>query len=255
VAVVVGALACNACGSASRAAEAPPRRDDLHGTLTVAAAASLSGVFTTLGERFEAAHPGVRVLFDFGSSGVLETQIAHGAPADVFASADAAVMEEARRAGVIEGPIAVFARNTLELVVRPGNPLRIRSLADLRRASVGALCAERAPCGAAAQEVLARAGVELATSKVSRGQDVKATVRQVTFGDADAAIVYVTDARTAGTHGEAVPIPAAQNLVTDDPIAVVAGSSHAPLARAWIAHLRGPVGRSVLHAAGFVSAR
>ena len=142
------------------------RNDDLHGTLTVAAAASLSGVFGTLGERFEAEHPGVRVLFNFGSSGVLETQIDQGAPADVFASADAAVMDEARHDGVIDGRPTAFARNTLELVVRPGNPLRIWSLPDLNRAHVVALCAERAPCGASAATVLERAGVDLATSKI-----------------------------------------------------------------------------------------
>ena len=81
---------------------------------------------------------------------------------------------------------------------------------------------------------------------------MKATLQQVTVGDADAAIVYVTDARNVGRNREAVAIPAAQNVVTVDPIAVVKGSPNAVLGRAWIAYLRGPVGRSVLRAAGFV---
>lgn len=248
--VFVGAVASTACASSGRAV-APSLQSDLHGTLTVAAAASLTGVFGALKPRFEAAHPGVRVAFDFGSSGVLETQIAQGAPADVFASADAEVMDEARRAGSIDGKPTVFARNTLELVVRPGNPLGIRALADLSRAQVVALCAVRAPCGASAAMVLERAGVDLPTSKISRGQDVKATLQQVTVGDADAALVYVTDARTVGTKAQAVPIPAAQDFVTDYPIAVVKGTAHGSLARTWITFVDGPVGRAVLRAAGF----
>lgn len=193
----------------------------------------------------------MEVDFSFGSSGILEDQLAHGAPADVFASADARVMAEARRAGTVDGEPTVFARNTLELVVRPGNPLGVRSLEDLERADVVALCARRAPCGASAEQVLATAGVDLPTSKVTRGQDVKATLRQVTAGDADAAIVYVTDARTVGSRATAVPIPAAQDVVTSYPMAVVHTTSHRALARAWITFVAGPVGQRELRDAGF----
>ena len=256
VAMIVGvALVLTACGSSVRTASSGSERkaSRLHGTLTVAAAASLTGVFGELGRSFEDRHPGAHVAFAFGSSGVLETQIAQGAPADVFASADAAVMEQAERAGVVDGAPTVFARNALELVVQPGNPLGIRTLADLRRAKVVAMCATRAPCGASAAKILDRVGVELPSSMVTRGQDVKATLAQVTVGDADAAIVYVTDARTVGAKGKAVKIPAAQDLITDYPIAVVKGSKHLALAEAWIAFVEGPVGQASLHAAGFQS--
>ena len=221
------------------------------GTLTVAAAASLTGVFTGLGKQFQDKYPDTKVEFNFGSSGVLMTQITNGAPADVFASADSAVMGQAQKVGVLAGTPQTFARNTLEMVVRPGNPLGIKTLADLERANVVALCATNAPCGASAAKVLARAGVELKTSQVTRGQDVKATLRQVTVGDADAAIVYVTDARTIGSMGQAVPIPAAQNLITDYPIAMVKGVRNPALAVAWIPFVLGPNGQAALRAAGF----
>lgn len=248
-------LVCSTACSSSGGATAGPRSSAggtaLRGTLTVAAAASLAEVFGELKDRFEARHHGARVLLDLGSSGALAAQVERGAPADVFASANAQVMEQVRQAGAVEGSPTTFARNSLELVVRPGNPLHVRSLRDLARAPVVALCATGAPCGASAARALDEAGVALPVSHVTRGQDVAATLRQVTAGDADAAVVYVTDARTVGDRGEAVPIAAAQNLVTDYRIAVLSGSAHVALARAWIAFVRGPVGRAVLRDAGF----
>lgn len=241
------------CGSStsssspgSTASKTPPKSQ----SLLVNAAASLTEVFGTLGKQFEAAHPGTTISFNFGSSAILEEQIAHGAPADVFASADVEIMDRARKADLV-GPPQVFASNTLELVVRKGNPLHIASLDDLTKADVVALCAAKAPCGAKAAEALDRAGVVLDERRVTRGQDVKATLRQVTAGDADAAIVYVTDARTVSGTATAVPIPPKQNVSTDYPIAVVSSSGKSDLARKWIAFVRGPVGQRALQAAGF----
>ncbi len=130
-----------------------------------------------------------------------------GAPADVFASANAQAMEQVQRAGAVEGSPTTFARNTLELVVRPGNPLGIRSLRDLTRVPVVALCATGAPCGASAARALDAAHVTLPVSHVTRGQDVKATLRQVTAGDADAAIVYVTDRARSAIVARRYPSP------------------------------------------------
>ena len=250
--VLVCASGCESSGGAADAPRPSTGGSALHGTLTVAAAASLAEVFGDLKDRFEARHADARVLLDLGSSGALAAQIGSGAPADVFASANAQAMEQVRRAGAVEGAPTTFARNTLELVVRPGNPLHVRSLHDLTRAPVVALCATGAPCGASAARALDEAGVALPVSHVTRGQDVKATLRQVTVGDADVAIVYVTDARTVGDRGEAVPIPATQNVVTDYRIAALSGSTHATLARAWIAFVQGPAGRAALRDAGFL---
>jgi molybdate transport system substrate-binding protein len=92
----------------------------------------------------------------------------------------------------------------------------------------------------------------LAASKVSLGANVDATLAQVTTGDADAAIVYVTNAATVGAQGVAVPIPPAQNVTTSYPIAVLTTTSNRSLASAWVAYVVGPIGRAALLRAHFL---
>jgi molybdate transport system substrate-binding protein len=161
-------------------------------------------------------------------------------------------MTTVQAAHLVSGAPVTFARNRLEIVVKPGNPLGIHSLADLTKASVVAVCVSTAPCGATADEALAKAGVTLATSKVSRGTDVDATLAQVTTGDADAAIVYVTNAATVGTQGVAVSIPPSQNVDTSYPVAVLTTTTDRALASAWVAYVLGPVGRVTLLRAHFL---
>jgi len=203
---------------------------------------------------FEAAHQGTTVSFNFGSSGALATQITQGAPADVFASAAPSQMDTVVAAGDIAGRPVTFARNSLEIVVKPGNPLGIHSLADLTRAKVVAICVSSAPCGATAEQALRKAGVTIPASKVSVGQDVDATFAAVTTGDADAAIVYVTNAKKAGDKGVGIPIAAAANVTTSYPIGVVKSTKNRSLAAAWIAYVLSPTGQRVLRAASFLPA-
>jgi molybdate transport system substrate-binding protein len=153
---------------------------------------------------------------------------------------------------LVSGTPVTFARNRLEIVVKPGNPLGIHSLADLTKASVVAICVPTAPCGSTAEEALTKAGVGLPTSKVSLGTDVDATLTQVTTGDADAAIVYVTNAATVGTQGVAVPIAPSQNVTTSYPIGVLTTTTDRSLASAWVAYVLGPVGRAALQRAHFL---
>ena len=228
--------------------------DTLTGSITVSAASSLTGVFTQLGQSFHTAHPGTSIAFNFASSSTLATQIEQGAPADVFASASTKEMAGAQATGDIAGSATIFTRNTLAIVVRPGNPLRIHSLADLIRAKVLALCVATAPCGKAARLALSMSKVVIPTSRISLGQDVKSTLAQVTTGDASAAIVYVTDARTLAGHGLPVAIPAAQNVITRYPIGLVKASTHRALARIWISYVLGPIGQRALRSAGFLPA-
>jgi molybdate transport system substrate-binding protein len=221
----------------------------------VSAASSLAGAFTELGATFESAHPGTTVSFNFASSGTLATQILGGASADVFASAAPEDMATVQKAGDISGRPVVFARNSLEIVVKPGDPLHIRSLAGLAKAPVVALCVSTAPCGATAEQALRKAGVHLSTAKVTVGQDVATTLAQVTTGDAAAAVVYVTNARTVGHQGVGIPIPASQNVTTSYPIAVVRSTADRALAEAWIAFVLGPTGQRVLRQASFLPPR
>lgn len=175
-----------------------------------------------------------------------------GAPADVFASASPSDMATVQAAHLVFGKPVTFARNRLEIVVKPGNPLAIHSLAALDKAAVVAICVPTAPCGSTAQEALAKARVTLPTSKVSLGADVDATLAQVTTGDADASIVYVTNAATVGDQGVAVPIPPAQNVSTSYPISVLTTTTDRSLASAWVAYVLGPVGRAALLRAQFL---
>jgi len=247
------AVAATACGSSSSSSGGTTTtKPRLTGSIIVSAASSLTGTFGQLGSRFESAHPGTTITFNLGSSGALVTQIQQGAPADVFASASTKDMTTAQSSGDIVGKPVIFARNTLEIVVKPGNPLGITSLADLNKASVVALCVSSAPCGAAADTDLQENGITIPTSKVTLGTDVKSTLQQVTSGDADAAIVYVTDARTVGEAGQRVSIPAAHNVTISYAMGLVKGTTNAALGRAWIAYTIGAEGQRVLQAAGFL---
>ena len=229
---------------------------NLTGSITVSAASSLTTAFSKLASTFEAAHHGTIITFNFGSSGALATQIIQGAPSDVFASASPKNMDMVSVTGAVLGKPVTFARNSLEIVVKPGNPLAISSLADLTKAHVVAICVSTAPCGATADQALKNASVTLPSSQVTLGPDVEATVAAVTTGDADAAIVYVTNAKKVGALGTGVgvPIPASVNVTTSYPIAAIKSTKDKSLTLAWIAYVLGPTGQKVLRTAGFLPA-
>jgi molybdate transport system substrate-binding protein len=250
--MAIVALTLAACGSSSSASTTTTSGASLTGSITVSAASSLTRAFTQLGTMFRAVHPGTTVAFNFGSSGALATQIQQGAPADVFASASPVNMASVQTSGDIEGTPVIFARNSLEIVVKPGNPLGIHSLADLTKANVVAICIASAPCGATAEQALGKAHVDIPTSKVTIGQDVDTTLGQVTTGDADAAVVYVTNAKGIGTQGVGVPIPVSLNVTTRYPIAVVRSTTNRTVAQAWITYVLSPAGQRVLRQASFL---
>lgn len=253
VLLAVGSAACGSSSSAS-AATSTTSAPVLSGPITVSAASSLSEVFPALAIRFESLHPGTTVDFDFGSSGTLAAQILSGAPTDVFAAAAPAPMAMVQAAHLVAGSPTTFTRNRLEIVVKPGNPKRIHTLADLSKAGIVSLCVVTAPCGATAAKALSDSHVVLAPGTVTLGQDVDATLAQVTTGDADAGIVYVTNVVAAGTAATGEPIPLRQNVTTSYPIAVLTASSHGAVAEAWVAFVLGPVGSAALRRAHFLPA-
>ena len=219
-------------------------------TLTVYAAASLTGTFTELGRTFEKDHPGVRVTFSFGGSADLVTQIQQGAPADVFASADTENMEKLGADGLTGQAPEDFASNTLEIVTPPDNPAGITSLDDLTGKRVAlVVCAPEVPCGSAAEKVASAAG--LTFTPVSEEQSVKDVLAKVTSGEADAGLVYVTDVEAAGDAVHGVELPEASSAVNTYPIATVKGSQHAALARAFVELVLSAAGQRVLADAGF----
>ncbi|MBT2593860.1 molybdate ABC transporter substrate-binding protein [Arthrobacter sp. ISL-72] len=222
----------------------------LSGTVTVFAAASLKATFTKLASEFEAQNPGTKVTLSFAGSSDLATQIGQGAPADVFASADAKNMAKLSDAELIDGTAANFATNTLEIAVPPSNPASIASFADLARPGIKVvLCASQVPCGAAAESVEEAAGVTL--SPVSEESSVTDVLGKVTSGEADAGLVYVTDVKAAGGRVRGIPIPEAATAVNTYPIASVGSSRNKELAAAFIAMVTGPDGRKTFSDAGF----
>ncbi|WP_280276976.1 molybdate ABC transporter substrate-binding protein [Nocardia wallacei] len=219
-------------------------------TVTVFAAASLSKVFTELGAEFEAAHPETKVTFSFAGSSDLAAQLDQGAPADVFASADTATMDKAVRSGRITEQPQLFATNVLTIVTPPGNPKHIASLADLSRPGLRlVVCAPQVPCGSATKKVTTAAKVP--TAPVSEESAVTDVLAKVTSGEADAGLVYVTDAAGAGDKVEQVAFPESADAVNSYPIAAVADSTHADLAHQFESLVTGPQGRAALSKAGF----
>ncbi|MCG7597815.1 molybdate ABC transporter substrate-binding protein [Mycobacterium sp. PSTR-4-N] len=220
--------------------------------ITVFAAASLTAVFTELGTEFEKDHPGTTVTFNFAGSSALVTQLTQGARAEVFASADTANMTKAVSAGLVSGEPVDFATNQLIIVTPPGNPSRIGSFADLARPGTQVVvCAPQVPCGAATQRLEQITGVSL--TPVSEESSVTDVLGKVTSGQADAGLVYTTDARSAGAGVDAIAIPDSARAVNTYPIAVLTTAENAGAARQFVDLVTGPRGRETLTAAGFAA--
>jgi molybdate transport system substrate-binding protein len=256
IAAVLGlTLALAGCAAADGAGEGgdtgTPPAGTLAGTVTVFAAASLTGTFDALATEFEQQHPNVDVVLSYGGSSGLATQITEGAPADVFAAANESTMSTVTDAGDATDP-TIFTTNTLELVVPAGNPAGITGLADLANADLAiALCDPAVPCGSAAQQLLDSAGVTASPDTLE--EDVKAVLTKVELGEADAGLVYVTDVQSAGDKVEGIEVPEAQDVINRYPIAVLADAPNPDAAQAWVDFILSDDGQSALADAGFVA--
>lgn len=216
-------------------------------TVDVFAAASLTDVFTTLADAYEADHPGVTIRLTFAGSSDLASQINEGAPADVFASANEKQMDAVKSR--VDGEPELFASNTLTIAVPLGNLAGVTDFASL--ASPGlkvVVCAPEVPCGAATAAIEESLGVTL--SPVSELTNVTDVLGSVASGEADAGLVYVTDlARAKGVEG--IPFAGADAAVTRYPIAALEGARSPKEARGFVDFVLGPQGRTALADAGF----
>ena len=235
-------------------------------TLTVFAAASLTDSFTEIGAQFEAAHPGVKVTFNFAGSQQLAQQIAQGAPVDVFASASQKPLDDVVKAGrIVTNTAQVFARNRLVVIYPADNPAGLQSLADLAKPGLHlVLAAKEVPVGQYALNFLDKASQqpefganfkdEVLTNVMSYEENVKFVFSKVSLGEADAGIVYTTDITpgSAALVGR-LDIPDALNVMATYPIAAISDSPHPESAAAFVAYMLLPEGQAILAKAGFIS--
>lgn len=164
--------------------------------VTVFAAASLTNAFGAEATAFRARNLG-EVTSSFAGSQSLVAQVEQGAPADVIATADATTMSKVR--GRLLGSPHVFARNRLVVITAPGNPKHLATLADLaRRGVVVVLAAAAVPAGKYAAAALAAANVRVHARSLE--DNVRGVLTKVELGEADAGIVYLSDALSS--HGK-----------------------------------------------------
>ncbi|WP_053203437.1 molybdate ABC transporter substrate-binding protein [Jiangella muralis] len=258
-AVTAAALLTVACGgddgddaAAGAASTTAPADDAPSGTVTVLAAASLTESFETLSDQLRATYPDLEIVYSFGPSSGLVEQLLAGAPADVLATADTKTMDEAVAGGVVDGEPRIFARNTLALAVPAGNPGDVTGLADLANPDLRiAICEPQVPCGGAAQRLLDAAGVTAAPDTLTT--DVKEAASLVALGEADAALIYLTDAAAEGDAVETIDVPESEQVVNDYPVAVLTDAPNPDGAWAVADAITGEPGRSILGEAGFLT--
>lgn len=251
-------LVLTACstGAARTDVRAAPSR-----TVTVFAAASLNEAFSEIGKAFEAGHPGVNVIFNFAGSPTLRTQIEQGAQADVFASADETNMQQLASEKMVNIS-HIFTRNQLIVILPPNNPAGISKLQDLARPGLKlVLAGENVPAGKYARQMLEQMDTAYGASfedkalanVASNEEDVKQVVAKVQLGEADAGIVYTSDA-IAAPELKTIEIPAGLNVVAQYPIASLNNSPNATLADEFIAYILSIDGQVILKKWGFLPA-
>lgn len=254
-------LAATACSDGdSEDQGAQEEQSELSGELNVFAAASLTDVFEDLAGEFEAQHPGVEVVLNFAGSSELAVQINSGAPADVFAAANTATMEQvvddlgldSDWAADHSEDGALFATNTLQIAVPPENPAGVEGFEDLAEDDIDvAFCAEEVPCGAVTTAAVEESGTDI--TPVTYEEDVRAVLTKVELGEVDAGLVYTTDAVSVDDRVEGLDFPEAETeeAVNDYPIGVLSGAQEPEAAEAWVDLVLSESGAATLEEAGF----
>ena len=259
-------LALSGCGSSSSKASGGATNTPQPITLNVFAAASLQAAFTKIGTQFHTSHPNVTVTFNFGGSDTLAKQINQGAPADVFASANITQMNVAVTGGDVDaGSVQTFAHNRLVVIYPTNNPAHLASLQDLAKPGVKiVLAATTVPAGQYAVTYMTKASADptfgasykanVLKNVVSYETDVKSVLSKVSLGEADAGIVYTTDAQTAASTVSTLTIPDNLNTIAVYPIAPIKGSKNADAAGQFVSYVMSSEGQMVLASHGFLSA-
>jgi len=244
------ALLLTGCGDTTSSADPAggASTDALSGEVAVSAAASLQGAFDKAISEFESAHPEVKITANYDGSSTLATQINGGAKVDVFASADEANMAKVTDPGLASDP-AIFAKNTLVVVTPSGNPGDVKTLQDLANPGLKVvLCAPEVPCGAASQTLLKNADVTVRPASLE--QNVTAVLTKVQNDEADAGLVYKTDAATSDQVTSFTP-EGADAVVNSYPIVVLKDAPNKAAAQAFVDFVTGSDGQAILASFGF----
>ncbi len=268
--IEIGWKLCVPTAEAAQALLAPPAAGE-PGALepaevTVFAAASLTDAFTEIGQNFSAQYPGVNIVYNFAGSQQLAQQLGQGAPADVFASANARQMEVSIEAGrVVSGTQQVFVRNRLVVIYPADNPAGLTQLADLTKPGLKLiLAAAEVPVGQYSLDFMDKATQDptfgpgykdaVLQNVVSYEDNVRSVLAKISLGEGDAGIVYTSD--ISGAERDQVgqiDIPDELNTIATYPIAVISDAVHPTHAQAFIDYVLSPAGQAVLTKYGFIS--
>ncbi|MEV0262658.1 molybdate ABC transporter substrate-binding protein [Streptomyces sp. NPDC050617] len=236
-----------ACGSDDKKDSGASGDGKKNTTLTVLAAASLTDVFKQAGAAYEKEHPGVKVKFSYAGSQELASQVRQGVPADALVTADTKTMDGLK--SDTETP-SVIAKNRLTIVTGKGNPKKVKGLSDLAKSDLKVvLAAPQVPVGRYSKKVLDKQ--HIAVKPASQEPNVRAVLTKVELGEADAGIVYATDAAVAGKKVATVDVPDDQNAIASYPAAVLKGSKHSSDAASFVKWLNTDESQKLLRAAGF----
>lgn len=232
--------------------------------LTVFAASSLTDAFKALGAAYEQAHPGAKVEFNFAGSQELRAQLEQGARADVFAAADVATMDALQKSNFIQNAPRIFARNQLAIIIPASNPAQLERAEDLNRADLKiVIAADSVPAGKYTQQWVnnlkhdASFGPDFPATfhanVVSQETNVRQVLTKVVLGEADAGIVYVTDAASAGDKVKTLPFLRGLNVTADYPVAVLKNAAQPAQAQQFVEFVLSAPGQVVLKQFGFLS--
>ncbi|MFE0175489.1 molybdate ABC transporter substrate-binding protein [Streptomyces sp. NPDC059002] len=236
-----------ACGSDDDDDASKQGGGDKNVNLTVLAASSLTDVFATAEKVYEEEHPGTKLTISPAGSQELAAQVKQGSPADVLVTADTKTMDGLKGE---TGTPTVIAKNRLVIATREGNPDKVKGLKDLSNSKLKVVLADdTVPVGRYSKQVLDKQGVDV--QPVSKEANVRSVLSKVELGEADAGIVYKTDAATAPDKVDAVAIPDDQNAVASYPAATLKGSKNGDAAAAFVKWLSTPEAQKILRDAGF----
>jgi len=224
-----------------------------HGELTVAAASDLTPVFEELGRQFESATK-TKIVFVFGSTGMLTRQIENGAPFDLFAAANVSYIDELDQKGlIISDSKTIYARGRITLWMVEESPIRLQGIADLARPEVQRIAIanpDHAPYGLAAKQALQSAGIwDRVQPKLVYGDNIRQTLQYAETGNVEVAIVALS--LSVQSHGRWTLIPEELHQPIDQGLAIMKSTRNEPAARAFITFLSSPQGKAIMKKYGF----